>query len=273
MTETAALLPCPMCSEKRIGFGDTKYSPATVLEHGWSQNVFHFVNCPSCGLNNKGVIGHATKEDAAAAWNRRATPPASTPSDTITAAEAAHSRGRDAFAAWWNAANRDQRLQVVDGARHLLGALSATPAGWRLAPVEPTDAMMNAGEEAYRNEYIAYEGAIPHDVVCHSVMRAMLEAAPTAAPSPAPQEAPPSREPLAWWAETGTAGAGEGCNKPFWLRHEAIAYVCAHGGHVAPLFPATPAAGEGREGWEADAQFLDGMKSHPIPDLPQEPAR
>ncbi|MFG1302118.1 hypothetical protein V5F49_20220 [Xanthobacter sp. V3C-3] len=51
-------------------------------------------------------------------------------------------------------------------------------------------------------------------------------------------EVPPSAldQPRAWWAETGTAGAGEGCNKPFWLRHEAIDYVRQHGGHVAPLF-------------------------------------
>lgn len=40
----------------------------------------------------------------------------------------------------------------------------------------------------------------------------------------------------AWWAETGTAGASEGCNKPFWLRDEAIAYVQKHGGYIKPLF-------------------------------------
>lgn len=43
-------------------------------------------------------------------------------------------------------------------------------------------------------------------------------------------------QPEAWWAETGTAGAGEGCNKPFWRRHEAIAHVRQFGGYVAPLF-------------------------------------
>lgn len=50
-------------------------------------------------------------------------------------------------------------------------------------------------------------------------------------------------EPDAWWAETGTAGTGEGCNKPFWLRHEAIAHVREHGGHVAPLFLRADAEG------------------------------
>lgn len=42
--------------------------------------------------------------------------------------------------------------------------------------------------------------------------------------------------PEAWWAETGTAGANEGCNRPFWLRHDAIDYVRQHGGYVAPLY-------------------------------------
>lgn len=60
----------------------------------------------------------------------------------------------------------------------------------------------------------------------------------TPSTAPAAAKVPPSalNEPYAWWAETGTAGAGEGCNRPFWLRHEAIAYVRRHGGHVAPLF-------------------------------------
>jgi hypothetical protein len=40
----------------------------------------------------------------------------------------------------------------------------------------------------------------------------------------------------AWWATTGTAGKGDGCNRPFWLREDAIAYVQQHGGHVKPLF-------------------------------------
>jgi hypothetical protein len=43
-------------------------------------------------------------------------------------------------------------------------------------------------------------------------------------------------EPSAWMAMTGTAGVGEGCNKPFWLRQDAIDYVRRHGGYVEPLF-------------------------------------
>ena len=50
-----------------------------------------------------------------------------------------------------------------------------------------------------------------------------------------PEEERPSPQFLAWWAETGTAGVGEGCNKPFWLRSDALRYVREHGGHIKPL--------------------------------------
>jgi hypothetical protein len=43
-------------------------------------------------------------------------------------------------------------------------------------------------------------------------------------------------KPTAWMANTGTAGTGEGCDRPFWLRHEAVAYVVKHGGYIRPLF-------------------------------------
>lgn len=68
--------------------------------------------------------------------------------------------------------------------RAALGTLSAARASapevvekgvW--VPLEPTDEMMSSGETAYGNEYIAYEGALPADVVCHSVYRAMIAAA------------------------------------------------------------------------------------------------
>jgi hypothetical protein len=77
-----------------------------------------------------------------------ATPPALFASDTIAAAEAAHAQGRDAFAAWWNAANRDERLCVIDNARHLLAALSASPAGWRLVPEGDVSALIGGARLA-----------------------------------------------------------------------------------------------------------------------------
>lgn len=56
-------------------------------------------------------------------------------------------------------------------------------------------------------------------------------------PSPEARH-PMFTDPVAWWAETGTAGSGEGCNRPFWLRHEAVEYVRQHGGYVKPLYTA-----------------------------------
>lgn len=44
----------------------------------------------------------------------------------------------------------------------------------------------------------------------------------------------------AWMANTGTAGRGEGCDRPFWLKEDAVAYVRQHGGYVKPLSYAAP---------------------------------
>jgi hypothetical protein len=43
-----------------------------VKENGWKQDVFHGINCVFCGVDNKGVVGHASQEAAAMKWNRRA---------------------------------------------------------------------------------------------------------------------------------------------------------------------------------------------------------
>lgn len=113
-----------------------------------------------------------------------------------------------------------------------------------------------------REEWVIWGATVPLNKAPTHWMP--LPPAPGAAPASDRQaEAPPSRGPLAWWAETGTAGAGEGCNKPFWLRHEAIDYVRKHGGHVAPLFPATPPGGEGKEALDAIARLIAGMESLP----------
>lgn len=73
-------------------------------------------------------------------------------------------------------------LSSLDDARRIACArpvAELTPSGvW--APLEPTDEMMASGADAYGKEYNAYEGAIPDDVVCHSVYCAMLSAAPSA---------------------------------------------------------------------------------------------
>jgi hypothetical protein len=57
-----------------------KYGEKTIREQGWKQDVFHGVNCVVCGVNNRGLCGWTTKEEAAKAWNRRS---------ALTASEAA----------------------------------------------------------------------------------------------------------------------------------------------------------------------------------------
>lgn len=72
MTEQAIieLKPCPMCGG-RAAHNTVRYSQEHVNEQGWKQSEFYGVNCVSCGLNNKGIIGHRSPTDAAIAWNRR----------------------------------------------------------------------------------------------------------------------------------------------------------------------------------------------------------
>lgn len=74
-TETTTLLPCPMCGEDRVGFGSTVYDAKTVREQEWGQDTLHFVSCPACQTNNRGVVGgFLTQKDAADIWNRRSSP-------------------------------------------------------------------------------------------------------------------------------------------------------------------------------------------------------
>lgn len=72
MSETETVLPCPFCGERASGDGKTRYSEDFAKEQGWGQSEFYFCNCPSCGVNNQGLRGYETREEAIAAWNRRA---------------------------------------------------------------------------------------------------------------------------------------------------------------------------------------------------------
>ena len=119
--------------------------------------------------------------DAWLAAARAVTPQETPAAETIAAAEAAGRQGRDALAAWWNAATREQRLQVIDGARHLLsvlggGAPAGVPEGWKLVPVEPTPEMVRAAVYAV----ITPDGGLLSHAVAVGRYRAMLSAAPTA---------------------------------------------------------------------------------------------
>jgi hypothetical protein len=72
--QSAALLPCPCCGVAEVSISTVVYSDQTKRENEWPQNEFFGVCCPSCGLCNRGLVGHLTREAAAGAWNRRADP-------------------------------------------------------------------------------------------------------------------------------------------------------------------------------------------------------
>ena len=70
------LKPCPFCGGEAHPDGRINYS--AKHEAWWPdgsqiREVF-FVNCMKCSVSNQGFIGHQTKDEAIAAWNRRADP-------------------------------------------------------------------------------------------------------------------------------------------------------------------------------------------------------
>lgn len=69
------LLPCPFCGGEASGDSKVTYSDRHAKEQGWGQATFFYVNCIRCGSDNKGIVGHHTRDDAAAAWNRRSPAP------------------------------------------------------------------------------------------------------------------------------------------------------------------------------------------------------
>jgi Lar family restriction alleviation protein len=68
---TDKLLPCPFCGGKASDAGEVKYDAKYAIKQGWEQATFFYCNCVACGADNKGIVGHHTKSDAVAAWNRR----------------------------------------------------------------------------------------------------------------------------------------------------------------------------------------------------------
>jgi len=71
------LLPCPFCGGEASPTGSITYSEhhdARWLD-GTRVRKAYFANCISCGVDNKGLIGHQTQDAAIAAWNRRAPSP------------------------------------------------------------------------------------------------------------------------------------------------------------------------------------------------------
>lgn len=65
------LKPCPFCGGEAAP-NTVTYTDQMVRQHGWKQKVFHAVNCIRCGVNNLGLVGHDSPDQAAHQWNRRA---------------------------------------------------------------------------------------------------------------------------------------------------------------------------------------------------------
>lgn len=68
------LKPCPFCAGEPSPTGKITYSAnhdARWLDGTRVLEAF-FVNCVACGVDNRGLLGHQTREAAVTAWNRRA---------------------------------------------------------------------------------------------------------------------------------------------------------------------------------------------------------
>lgn len=74
--DTERLLPCPFCDGSAHPDGVVRYSNdhEAWFKDGTRATEAFFVNCIRCGVSNKGLIGHQTRDDAIAAWNTRAQP-------------------------------------------------------------------------------------------------------------------------------------------------------------------------------------------------------
>jgi len=188
---------------------------------------------------------------------------------------------REAFEKWCKAAPEGWRLDTpsrwmaFQAGWQARAALPArAPEGWTFS-VHESDGRTwlrirnPAGTEAALSTATAGGGG---KSICAQVLDHLKDALSAAPPPPEQKEKPPSSldEPSAWWAETGTSGRGEGCNKPFWLRHEAIEYVRQHGGHIAPLYrrysteplasPAPGPAGPVADTPTSEADFVAGIQ-------------
>jgi Lar family restriction alleviation protein len=70
---SAELLPCPFCGGEPSANGSIRYhrSHEAWFADGTQILEAFYVNCISCGISNRGLLGHQTREKAIAAWNRR----------------------------------------------------------------------------------------------------------------------------------------------------------------------------------------------------------
>lgn len=68
------LKKCPFCGGRAFDSGTIEFSESH--QAWWSDGSrvekSHYVNCIVCGISNKGLFGHQTKEEAVKHWNKRA---------------------------------------------------------------------------------------------------------------------------------------------------------------------------------------------------------
>ena len=81
MTDNAELLPCPFCGGEATASGHITYAKAheAWFRDGSQVLEAYYVNCLTCGADNKALLGHQTRKQSIAAWNTRAPVPASYP--------------------------------------------------------------------------------------------------------------------------------------------------------------------------------------------------
>ena len=130
----------------------------------------------------------------------------------------------------------------------------------------------DAGREAERAEAVAMPEPVykaverildensawisrPNDQVTRSIALAAVIAAYTALESECPEDA----EPFAWWAETGTSGAGDDCSKLFFMRELAVDHVRKHGGDVVTVYRDPPKPDPSPDLVERAREILHGV--------------
>lgn len=82
--EMTDLLSCPFCGGEASDAGIIRYGEKGARDIGdGKQREYFYCNCIHCGVSNAGLTGHTSKDGAIAAWNTRATPQPTQPSDWI----------------------------------------------------------------------------------------------------------------------------------------------------------------------------------------------
>lgn len=67
------LLPCPFCGGEASADGSVRYHENHEAWWDDGERILdaYFCNCVKCGISNLGLLGHRTRADAIAKWNKR----------------------------------------------------------------------------------------------------------------------------------------------------------------------------------------------------------